>query len=150
MMSALLLITCSATKRIEPSQPLRAMDRYDGVFFRILRKWIRETGGSASLKIYILSAEFGLIEADRRIPYYDRKMTAARAIRLRPDTQRKLREVFSRRSYDSIFVNVGRTYSISLNGVKEIANGTWASGGIGQRAKALKAWLGSCQREGTE
>ena len=62
----LLILGCSQKKRPD-SGLLPALDRYDGPMFRVLRKCLRECpGGAQGLETYILSAEFGLMQASTR------------------------------------------------------------------------------------
>src|SRR5437764_14093390 len=85
--ASLLLVACSQRKRDTPGL-LPAIERYDGPIFRLIRRFrrYRPTGPTVA----ILSAAFGLIPADHPIPWYDRRMTPARAHALRPDVERAL------------------------------------------------------------
>jgi hypothetical protein len=58
----LLILGCSQRKRPD-SGLLPAIERYDGVNFRILQKAKREEYLPENLDILILSAKYGLIEA---------------------------------------------------------------------------------------
>ncbi|NTV64930.1 MAG: hypothetical protein HGA65_15580 [Oscillochloris sp.] len=80
----LLILTCSARKRGGP-EPTPVVERYDGPLWQVLRSYLREQPMSAAdLTIYGLSAEFGLIPGDQRIPHYDRTMDPDQADALRP------------------------------------------------------------------
>lgn len=81
-MQRLLILACSQRKRPEAS-PLPAIERYDGPAFRVLRRYCRLIQDSG-LIVYVVSAEFGLISAEKTIPTYDRRMTSERAEDLRP------------------------------------------------------------------
>lgn len=69
----LLLISCSNRKRAG-YKLMPAIDRYNGPAFYVLRRYLRETD-DRQLRVYILSAEFGIINARKRIPNSDRLMT---------------------------------------------------------------------------
>ena len=139
-MSDLLVVGCSDRKRATPHEPVAALERYDGVFFRVLRKWLRVTEG-ASLTVLIISARFGLIEATTPIPNYDQRMTSRRAAELVPQIQSAILEHFKRKLYHRIFVNVGHDYLLTLAGIEELSSASWAKGGIGERAHQMKQWL---------
>ena len=136
----LCLIACSARKRPEPPEPIAAIERYDGVFFRVLRKWLR-TNSSSAPDVLIISARFGLIAADTSIPTYDQRMTKQRALELAPAVRAKLRSCLQQRSYSRVFVNLGKDYQPTVEGVEELAHAIWATGSIGKRAQQMKRWL---------
>ncbi|MFB3918341.1 MAG: DUF6884 domain-containing protein [Terriglobales bacterium] len=139
-MPDLLLMACSARKCPAPREPIAAVDRYDGVFFRVLRKWARQTAGNRP-DVLIVSARFGLIDAQTEIPDYDRRMTTKRAAELAPEIRLALKSRLEQNGYNRIFVNVGRDYLAALDGIDDLSRASWASGGIGQRAQQLKRWL---------
>lgn len=136
----LLILSCSATKRTEPDL-LPAQKRYDGPAFRTLRKALRELAQDACPRVAILSAEFGLIAGDTPIPWYDRRMDAARAAALAPAVQRELRAILAGGPTD-LFVHLGRDYRVAPGAVPP---GPWrvsyAEGGIGERLGQLRRWL---------
>ncbi len=140
VMPRLLLMACSARKRADPQEPMAALERYDGVFFRVLRKWMRKRT-AAPPDVLIISARFGLITGATPIPDYDQRINGLRAVELAPRVQSELRGRFRRNGYRRIFVNVGRDYLPTLAGVTELRSASWASGGIGQRARQMKQWL---------
>jgi hypothetical protein len=78
----MLILACSLRKRPD-DRPLPAVERYDGPSFRVLRRFLRKDSSKAP-DVLILSAEHGLISHDLPIAAYDRKMTPARARKLRP------------------------------------------------------------------
>ena len=145
-MSNLLLVACSARKRAEPTNPVPALERYDGVLFRVVRKWLRQTP-SAPPDVLIISAKFGLIDSTMPIPDYDQRMTVKRATELSPQVRGGLRSILARHTYQSIFVNMGRDYLVTVAEITELSIATWAYGGIGQRAQQLKAWLEALPRQ---
>lgn len=85
----LLLLGCSATKRDEKGE-WPALERYDGVNYRVIRKFLSENGWPAGLEIKILSAKYGLIDATIRIENYDERMTKQRSEELRARVKKYL------------------------------------------------------------
>ncbi|MCS6923799.1 MAG: hypothetical protein NZM10_05415 [Fimbriimonadales bacterium] len=142
----LLLIACSARKRVDAGL-LPAMERYDGIFYRVVRRWQQHASPELRRRtdILILSAEFGLLEASTPIPYYDRKMDSARARFLQPRVVDALRKRMVGGGYGEIFLAVGRLYRNALepleSWVPPEATLLSVSGGIGKQAQQLRDWL---------
>lgn len=146
----LLLLSCSQRKRSDPG-PLPAIERYDGPFFRVLRRYQRgfsiTTPQSKPLPdIYILSAEYGLISADQPIADYERRMTAPRADELRPTVLAELRNLLGpNTSYQELFLCMGREYRRTLDSLEMF----WpkgltvaeAGGSMGGKQAQLYDWL---------
>jgi hypothetical protein len=142
----LLILSCSATKRTDPGL-LPALARYDGPAYRVLRKALRELAQDVHPLVAILSAEFGLIDSDTPIPWYDRRMDATRAAALAPLVKRKLQALLAAGPTD-VFIHLGRDYLPTLGTVPP---GPWhicyAQGGIGERLGQLRRWLSAPQQE---
>ncbi len=139
-MADLLIVACSERKRHLPQVPIAAIQRYDGVFFRVLRKWLR-TNVTKSLDVLIISARFGLIRGDTAIPEYDHRMTPTRACELAQQVRKSLRGFIARGNYQRTFVNLGRCYQPTIAGLDGLEKAFWAKGAIGQRARQMKEWL---------
>jgi hypothetical protein len=140
----LLLIACS-NRKIRTRGLLSALERYDGVTYRVIRKAQREGYFPQDVDIKILSAKFGLIDAKTRIPYYDQRMDAERARVLQPQVLRSLKRVTSRGQYSQVFINMGKIYFVAIDGFMELLDSRarvgYAAGGIGEKAKAMKEWF---------
>jgi hypothetical protein len=140
----LLLIACSQRKRLDTA-PLPALERYDGNTYRVIRKLQREDRWPFLVDVVILSAEFGLIDADKPIPYYERRMDRARAAELRSTVLATLQKRLNgNQQYKSVHIDLGRDYLPAIDGIKELCNGVsiiFAQGRIGQRLGNLKRWL---------
>jgi hypothetical protein len=139
--ATLVVISCSAAKVHSPRAPLAALDRYDGVFYRVVRKAIRERCLSPGIELVILSAKYGLISPSTRIPFYEQRLTRERAMILGPVVRQKMASLLRRRSYCRLLVNMGRDYEAILREMPELNDAIWATGSIGRRAATLKAWL---------
>lgn len=73
----LLILSCSRKKH--PAQGLLpALERYDGPAYRVINKFLRvHPSEKQSLNVYILSARFGLISDDERIPNCDHSVLSS-------------------------------------------------------------------------
>ena len=140
----LLILACSRRKRRVPGS-LPAIERYDGVNYRVLRKAKREGRWPRRLDVLILSAKHGLLEPGASIESYDLLMTPERAKQLRPAVLASMTERLSATKYEEVFLNVGKTYRLAMNGWDaEVGRETriiYADGGIGQKAGAMLRWL---------
>jgi hypothetical protein len=138
----LLLVACSATKDPAPGL-LEAHVRYLGPAYRIIHNAAR--AGYALPQILILSAEFGLISWDHRIPNYNRKMTPARVDELVPLLLEQWSVLHPQLvDMQALHVHGGEHYRRALGYVPLTAltrTITWASGGIGIQNGQLFAWL---------
>lgn len=146
----LLLLSCSQRKRQQPGL-LPAIERYDGPLFRLLRRYQQgysatNLGGRSTPSVYIMSAEYGLISADRPIPVYDRRMTTDRARELRTNVLDGLRELLGANTpYRELLLCMGREYQRALEGWGR----SWptglivyqAEGSMGGKQAQLYDWL---------
>ena len=143
--SRCLLVNCSKAKR-QDVRPLPALERYDGMHFRILRRFLKNYPNAAQdLEIFILSAEFGLITATRLLPLYDRRMTPQRASVLRPQVCVELQSHLQRGNYAELFVSLTTNYRAALPTLEEVVPSgiliLQARGAQGIKAAQFKRWL---------
>jgi len=137
----LLIISCSAAKRHGPPAEMPAIERYDGVFFKVLRKALREGHCRVPVEVRIISAKYGLVNPETRIPSYNVRMDTRQAEKLRSSIRRKLQRTINKNKPREILVNLGKAYAEIIRDLPELENATWAAGPIGKRAGALKSWL---------
>lgn len=137
----LIIISCSEAKRRRPLSPAPAIDRYDGVFYKVIRKARREGRLAPGTEIVILSAKYGLLRTTSKIPFYDLRLTKAQVPRLGPRVKAEVGRILRRRKFQRIFVNVGRDYAPLLDGITLFDNAEWATGSIGKRAAQLRRWI---------
>ena len=141
MKNYLLIISCSQRKLDTPER-IYAMYRYDGPTYQILHKLRREGHFPLDLDVLIISARYGLVGLREPIHTYNQKMTAERADELRPYVQESLRKVIGCQQYQQVFMNLGKTYMLTLGGFDWGSTSTLeATGGIGQKNSQMKAWL---------
>ena len=138
----LLILSCSQRKRRDPGL-LPAIERYDGVNFRVLRKLKREDVWLDNLDVLIISAKYGLLKDSDDIEHYEQKMTKERAIKLRDSVSEKLCTILKDKEYREIFVNLGKSYLPVLGNGQAFADTEiiYASGGIGHKAAQMKEWI---------
>lgn len=140
----LLIMGCSQRKRSDLGL-LPAIERYDGVNYRVLRKARREGYWPANLDVLILSAKYGLLRPEVGIEDYDLRMTKRRALELRPFIVPELVKKVKSVSYTELFLNLGKVYLCALEGwedaLKRDTTVIHAKGGIGQKAAQMRQWL---------
>lgn len=140
-MKRLLIQACSGRKAAT-IEPLPAIELYDGVAFRVIKKFLRENPNAGDdLEILILSAEYGLISSESRILTYDRRMDCERAKSLKTQIKTVYNKKLSESRFERVFVNVGSAYLPALREISIPVGATFASGGIGFRNSQLKSWL---------
>jgi hypothetical protein len=146
----LLILSCSQRKASGRGD-LRAIDRYDGPAFRVLRRYL-QAHPDDPLAVLILSAKFGLIESQREIPWYDERLSPASAVKLRPQVAEAAARVFRSRPWQAIGICAGREYRSALEGAAELlppgAQVHVLAGGLGKRLSALRDWLWQAGAEG--
>lgn len=117
-----------------------AIDRYTGIYFLTYKKWARECPeGVGEVSVYILSARFGLIPGNTPIPYYNYKMTAKDATRLKPQVTSYLRELVKGNHFASVCLPMSKLY---LKAIGDIGVTPYIiNARHGETQAALKAWL---------
>lgn len=142
--NSLLILGCSQRKSAS-SGVCPAIDRYDGVNYRVLRKVLHERGRLPYLAVLILSAKYGLLDAQTPIEAYDQRMTHNRALALQIRVGTDLDATLSSHDYQEVFINVGKTYRLALGKSQELTRQAskvrWASGGIGEKMAEMRRWL---------
>jgi hypothetical protein len=142
-LSKLLLLACSQRKRVDV-EVMRAIDRYDGPSFRLLRRFLRQTLIS-SVDIEILSAKYGLISTDYPLPYYDCRMTQKQSNILNSQVIADLKDSLHSKAYTNFLIWLGRDYLETISGYEAIIprglTVQIATGGIGRKLSILHDWL---------
>ncbi len=151
-MKLLIILSASAKIKGEPKEPIPAFERFNGVFFRILRKYLSDKF-LKDTEIIIVSDKLGIITADQKVPYIqttksdwgilDIKSDSLNEIRSRNLEQ--LRELTSGKEYDEIYVNVGKQYLKLIEGFDAVIKNkkiTFSEGaGLGHKASHMKNWM---------
>ncbi len=133
------ILACSERKRLTPDDPIPAIDRYDGPAYRVLRH--RLDSELAQAHVFVLSAQFGLISLDTRVPSYDLRMTHRRAMELRPSVTAQVSKLVRDTPGVPLTLFLGQKYLEAIEpkllqypGVKIVP------GPIGLQLAALKKW----------
>ena len=142
-MKYLLIINCSKSKYSDVEN-LPAIERYNGVVFRVVRKFLRQQT-SDHLDIFILSAKFGLISSHELIPNYDQKMDKKRSQEIQSSVNAKFCELLQTGVYNRCLLCMSQDYLHIFNEYEEnIPKNltiTIATGTIGKKLSILHQWL---------
>lgn len=145
----LLILTTSFKRNEEITDPIRAIERYDGVYFKILRKHLRE-GKLKNTDILIVTEKRGLIWSNDKVPLYKiggkmgfLSLDEKTIEKLRHKNLKKIGEILSQNRYSEIYVNVGKQYMKLIEGFEEFApcKLTYAKGGLGEKATHMRDWI---------
>lgn len=138
-----LVIVSASQRRVPDPESIPAIERFDGVFFRILRKYLRE-GKLKGVDILVVSDRYGILQADDLVPLHHpvdkiRATEGARASNLA-----RLKKMLRKASYSEIYVVCGRDFQAFIRGFEEFAGTavTYCKGpGLGGKARSLKLWI---------
>ena len=145
MKNRLLFLSCSQQKRTTPDL-LPAIERYDGPAFRVVRNFRRDNFAEKSIiDIFIISAEYGILEASKEIPFYDRRLTSRRVNEIRPLIENKIKHISKENHYDDLFISASQAYLEALgtyqNYIQNNTRITLSSGSPGKKLGELRRWL---------
>ena len=136
----LLILACSNGKRHDPGK-LPAVERYTGVAYKVLHGVDRRNWPD----IVILSAKYGLIDANTPIEYYDRRFTRDTAHAMASAVGKALDRRLNVVDYAQILVHAGKDYWLALSASGELSRQKDKvradPRGIGYKLGTLKKWL---------
>lgn len=136
-----LILSCSAKKSVAEDE-LSAIDRYKGVFFSIFKKAINSRPIlQREIRLFIISAKYGLIESADTVDNYDLKMTNKLAAEQCKYNTQKLMELVQRDKPKVITAVMGQTYLKSIDLSMIPAPICIINGEIGTMLHAFKEWL---------
>lgn len=126
------------------STPLPAIQLYDGVLYRVLKKaFLHKPYLKEQLSINILSAKYGLISAEDLITSYDLLMTKELSNQNKSVYTASLLNLINKKEFDSIMVVMGQTYRNSIDWEQIPISYDFISGEIGIMQSKFKHWLHS-------
>src|SRR5207302_5203368 len=111
----LLILACSSGKRPDPGK-LPAVERYTGVAYKVLHGVDRRNWPD----IVILSAKYGLIDANTPIEDYDRRFTRDTAHAMAPEVGRALDRRLDVVDYAQTLVHAGKDDWLPLSASSEL------------------------------
>lgn len=143
-----LLILGPAFRRRKENGLLPALERYDGLFYRVSRKHL---GNVKDVDVVVMKDDLTLIDGSASLPYAEPeglnwgsktipKQTVENAKKVNEDY---LKNKLGRKKYSEVFISMGKVYAAALpditsNNIRvEFPN----SGGPGPKAQALKEWF---------
>jgi len=139
----LIIVSCSKKKK-NLGKNVPAIELYDGPVFKILRKF-STLKKFDRLDILIISAKYGVLKYTDKINYYDEKMNQSKAKVMKPQIMKKISDFLAVNNYEEIFINLGKNYSVSIEGLENLVDSSckiiYAKGRIGERLKQTKEWL---------
>jgi hypothetical protein len=108
-MNRLLIVACSQRKRSDKGL-LPAIERYDGPVFNMTRRYLRQQQEPSNTDILVLSAKYGLIDAQCLIPDYDQKLSPNIDNKFFEQVNVSLQEKFANNNYRSICIGMSQNY----------------------------------------
>ena len=144
--SKLLILGPSYRRNLDPN-PLPAIKRYDGLFYRIVRKYMDAIKGKVD--ILIVTEDLELITPETPLPYKPPRGDKWKDLRLEKIPEAKQRElqdklISSLRSghYDEVFIALNKHYRGLLPDLKPYVRRVLADfRGLGSKAEAIKKWI---------
>jgi hypothetical protein len=138
-----LVLDCSSRK-VPTTGRVPAIDRYDGVAYRVVKRLQRLGQYPDDVDLIIVSAKYGVIPHDHPIPDYDLRMTPERAREQADQNREFLTGLLKRHSYGEVFISAGKDYLLALEPFDAWQQGTRVrvnAGTLGLQLKKLRAWL---------
>jgi hypothetical protein len=137
------VLACSSRK-VSSAGLLPAIERYDGVAYRVVKRLQRLGQYPKDVDLLIISAKYGIIQYDHPIPTYDLRMTPEQALEQAEENHNILSRFLHGRSISEVFISAGKEYLLGLEPFDawrgEVRVRT-NKGKIGLQLKALKDWL---------
>ena len=140
-MGATYLLILSSTMRQNPDpEALPAIQRYEGLYPAILKS-LQNKGQFPKCDVIFVTGQ-GIVTADEKIVRSDTRMTPALAASLRKKNLEALERLFAAKTYQEIYVNLGRSYLKSIEGFEKLTSSkiTCATGVLGKKAVHMKKW----------
>jgi cytoplasmic iron level regulating protein YaaA (DUF328/UPF0246 family) len=139
-----LVIVSASQRRVLDPNPIPAIERFDGVYFRILRKYLRE-GKMKDVSILVVSDRYGILEANDLVPFHPASDKTKEVTQdMWASNLAKLKETFKKTSYSEIYVVCGQKFQAFIKGFEDFTNVpvTYCYGrGLGPKARSLKDWI---------
>ncbi len=138
----LIIMACCDKKSAAPGQ-VAAIDRYEGAYYNV----IKQTPASQRPPILILSARYGFISDQAKIPDYDQEMRAGRSMEMlgAAEIPAGLEELLAGRKFKNVIIAAGQRYRTIIDAFYsdflDAEQITRTEGGIGEQRSQLKDWM---------
>lgn len=149
----LLLVSGSSVIKRDPPSPTPAIQRFDGAFPRLIRKYYKQM---KNIDVLFFSCTYGLIKADKKITFKEQLSYSwykpiefcSDINQVKKDNTWILEEILSSCQYNEIYVNIGKKLMEFLPNLEEIVTNetkiTHSKGrGIGPKMTHMKQWIES-------
>jgi len=143
-----MLILGPSFRRSKRSEPLPALERYDGLFFRVARKYLENV---RNLDVIVMKDDLTLVDGEALLAYSppkgDKWSMQSLPKKVVDESGKRNQDYLDQKvragRYTEVFIAMGKKYAEALPdfskyNVKVIFP---TSGGPGPKAKALKEWL---------
>lgn len=132
------------------AQAIPAIERYDGVFMRVLRKCVRE-GLVDPEDILVVSPVLGMIRGLDKLPYrkaegswHDPRINRDHVDRMNRDALLLVKNLVESRRYPEVYVNIGKKLQPIIAGIGDVVHSriVYAEGsGLGPKAAHMRDWI---------
>jgi hypothetical protein len=143
-----MLILGPAFRRRQEEYPLPAIERYDGLFYRVARKYLCDV---KNLDVLIMKDDLTLIDSSTRLPFskpegtnWSTKTIPKQTIEnARKLNENYLKKKLGKKQYSEIFLSMGKVYAAALpTAILSDTRTIFPTvGGPGPKALALKNWI---------
>jgi len=143
----LLVLGPSFRRRKDPS-PLQAIKRFDGLFYRVARRYLDSV---KDVDVLVMKDDLTLVDARTLLPFnppegetWGRQSVSENAVeKARKRNETVLNQKVKSGKYSEVFIAMGKKYAealphISMLNIKVVFPTT---GGPGPKARALKEWM---------
>lgn len=143
-----LLLLGPSFRRNRSGSILPAFERYDGLFFRVAKKYITDVN---DVDVAVMTDDLVLVDGSTPLPYDEPEgkqwggKTILKSVleEARAKNESYLERKLRNKKYSEIFISMGKDYAAALPNLSkyDIKVVFPASGGPGPKAQALKQWL---------
>ena len=150
-MKKLIIVSGSTRVLKEPADPIPALQRFDGMFIRLIRKYYKQLRG---VDVLVLSPVYGLVRAEEKIGFKEPIPGSWRnlvlgdmdILRLKESSLLSLQNLLVQQRYDEIYVNLGKNMLKIVEGFDKVVPRTtkitYSQGrGIGPKMSHMKEWI---------
>ena len=147
-MAKRLLILGPSFRRNKANESLSALNRYDGVFFRVARKYL---GKVKDVDVVVMRDDLTLVDGDAPMPYIPpigdvwgrRSFSKEELEKAKEKNEDFLDKKIKRKEYSEVFIAMGKKYAKALPDLSryDVRVIFPTHGGPGPKARSLKEWL---------